>query len=93
MGTNPDYGMSMPEGQDNQVTWIGRDRAFERVESPEAPVALAPRAQHPSRWLWTAGAVAALLLTVGPLRALMGRVRGLIDRVIVALRLPLPEEG
>jgi HlyD family secretion protein len=62
VGTNPDYGMSMPEGQDNPVTWIGRDRAFERAESPEAPVALAPRAQRPSRWLWTAGAVAALLL-------------------------------
>ena len=38
-------------------------------------------------------AVAVLLVKVGPLRALMDRVRGLIDRVIVALRLPLSQEG
>jgi HlyD family secretion protein len=62
VGTNPDYGMSMPKGQDDQVTWIGRDRAFERVESPELPIALTPGRPRSSRWIWTAGAAAALLL-------------------------------
>ena len=40
MGSNPDVVVSTPKGQDEQVTWIGRDRAFERVEAPEPPFVL-----------------------------------------------------
>lgn len=62
MGSNPGYVVSTPEGQDEQVTWIGRDRGFERVDAPDPAVALTPSAQRPKRWMWTAGAVVALLL-------------------------------
>ena len=38
MGTNPEHMMSTPEGQDEHVTWIGRDRpALDRV-TPESPI-------------------------------------------------------
>ena len=38
MGTNPEHMMSTPEGQDEHVTWIGRDRpSLDRV-TPESPI-------------------------------------------------------
>jgi HlyD family secretion protein len=63
VGSNPDHIVSAAKGQDDQVTWIGRERALQRAEPPEAAL-LVPRAE-PLRsrgWMWTAGAVAALLL-------------------------------
>ena len=67
MGSNPEHIVSTPEGREEheqQVTWIGRERAFERVESPGPPRVLTPvpRAQRSGRWFWTAGAAVALLL-------------------------------
>jgi len=71
VGTNPDHIVSPPENQDDHVTWIGRDRPFERVPVsapiPEAPAtsvraAGAPLSGASNRWKWTLGAIAALLL-------------------------------
>lgn len=71
MGTNPDHIVSPPESQDDHVTWIARDRPFERApapapvpESPAVPVrpVTATWAGTPSRWKWTVGAIAGLLL-------------------------------
>jgi HlyD family secretion protein len=73
VGTNPEQVMSPPENQDPQVTWIGRDRALERVPEPESDFELtAPEAPR-QRWMWTAGAIAALLLlTLAAWRLLAG---------------------
>jgi len=70
VGTNPEHIVSPPESQEDHVTWIGRDRPFERVPAP-APVPESPAvaarpvtatwAGTPSRWK-TVGAIAALLL-------------------------------
>jgi HlyD family secretion protein len=62
VGTNPEHIMNPPESQDNQVTWIGRDRAFERVEAPEPRLVLTLSAARTRRWMWTVGAAVALLL-------------------------------
>ena len=62
MGTNPEQIVSPPESQDDHVTWIGRDRAFERVETPEPPFVLTAPAQPTNRWMWKIGAVLAALL-------------------------------
>jgi hypothetical protein len=45
VGTNPEHIMSPPENQEEQVTWIGRDRpAFDRLapESPREGAGVAP---------------------------------------------------
>jgi HlyD family secretion protein len=63
VGTNPEAIMTTPKGQDEQVTWIGRDRARERVASPESQAEPAPPADPRSpRWMWTVGALAVALL-------------------------------
>jgi HlyD family secretion protein len=70
VGTNPEH-MSPPESQDDHVTWIGRDRPFERAPAPAPvgePPAISVRAVSATsraaanRWKWTVGAIAALLL-------------------------------
>ena len=61
MGTNPEY-VSPPEDRAEPVTWIGRDRILDRPETAEPPFALTPAAGPSSRWKWTLGALAALLL-------------------------------
>lgn len=61
MGTDPGWLVSTPKEHDEQVTWIGRDRPFERVEAPEPPFVLTPPAEPSKRWMWTAGAMTALL--------------------------------
>jgi RND family efflux transporter MFP subunit len=63
VGTNPEHVVSTPEDEDGPVTWIGRDRGFERApEAAEPPFVLTPPQQPSSRWKWTAGALAAALL-------------------------------
>lgn len=63
MGTNLEQVMSKPEGKDEQVTWIGRDRVSPRApESEEDVFALTPPAAPSNRWKWVAGAILALLL-------------------------------
>ena len=71
MGTNPEQFMSTPEGQDEQVTWIGRERHFDR--SREAPPAAAAPPETPgARWKWAVGAVAALLVLTLAWRLMAG---------------------
>ena len=67
MGTNPEHIMSTPENQDEQVTWIGRDRpAFERL-APESPLQRAAQSPLPieqvpaSRRKWLVPTIVALL--------------------------------
>lgn len=62
MGTNPEHIMSTPEGQDEQVTWIARERTLQPVEASEPPFVLTSPAQRLKRWKWTAGAIAAALI-------------------------------
>jgi HlyD family secretion protein len=71
VGTNPEHIVSPPETQDDHVTWIGRDRPFERAPVPApvpetptlpAPPVSTPWRGAPGRWKWTVGAVVALLL-------------------------------
>jgi RND family efflux transporter MFP subunit len=75
VGTNPEYVMSTPESEGEQVTWIGRDRpAFDRI-TPESPVqgpGLAQPAQAGRpRWLVPAGVA---LLAVLIVAAVLARV-------------------
>ncbi len=68
MGTNPEHLPSAPESRSEPVTWIGRDRAFERAPG------VSPESQSPSRfpittqvtgaarWKWTLGGLVGLLL-------------------------------
>jgi RND family efflux transporter MFP subunit len=58
---NPEH-LSTPESRGEPVTWIGRDRAIERPETAEPPLALTPAPGPSSRWKWTLGALIALLL-------------------------------
>jgi len=62
VGTNPEHIMSTPEGQDDQVTWIARERTLQPVEASQPPFVLTPPAQQSRRWKWTAGAIAAALI-------------------------------
>ena len=62
MGSNPDHIVSVTKGQDDQVTWIGRERVLQRAEAPEPLLVPPPEQQRSRGWMWTAGAVAALLL-------------------------------
>jgi HlyD family secretion protein len=61
VGTNPEQVKSV-EGQDEHVTWIGRDRPFERPPGAEPPLVLTPPAQPSTRWQWTIGAIVTLAL-------------------------------
>ena len=66
MGSNPDHIVSASKGQDDQVTWIGRDRpTFDRI-APEGPGAaliqpLEPGEQRPSARRWVLPVVVALI--------------------------------
>ncbi|MBV8877056.1 MAG: efflux RND transporter periplasmic adaptor subunit [Gammaproteobacteria bacterium] len=67
MGTSPEHVPSPPESRSEPVTWIGRDRAFERSPEPLAEHEALPQLvrEDPgfaSRWKWTLGGLAALLL-------------------------------
>ncbi|MBV8147138.1 MAG: efflux RND transporter periplasmic adaptor subunit [Gammaproteobacteria bacterium] len=68
MGTNPEHVASPPETRGEPVTWIGRDRAFERSPEPPAAREARPRfglsldASGTNRWKWSLGALAAVLL-------------------------------
>jgi len=68
VGTNPEHVASPPETRGEPVTWIGRDRAFERSPEPPAAPEARPRfglsldASGTNRWKWTLGALAAVLL-------------------------------
>ncbi len=62
MGTNPEHIPDAPTAPSGPVTWIGRDRPF-GVPEPEPAVAIAPAPQAPlTRWKWTVGALAGLLI-------------------------------
>jgi HlyD family secretion protein len=79
VGTNPEH--INPDAQDEQVTWIGRDRlGFDRATTPEAPVPLpSPVAGEPGepgplrKWLLPAGVVLLALLAASASFMLMGR--------------------
>jgi len=62
VGTNPEHIMSTPEGQDDQVTWIARERTLQPVEASKPPFVLTSPAERSKRWKWTAGAIAAALI-------------------------------
>jgi HlyD family secretion protein len=59
VGTNPEHMSS--HGEDEQVTWIGRDRSFERAAAEPAPVTKMTPAWKPlnRRW-WIIGALIAI---------------------------------
>ncbi|HYM27195.1 MAG TPA: hypothetical protein VET66_03545, partial [Steroidobacteraceae bacterium] len=63
MATNPGHIMSTPETQDDPVTWIGRDRPFERAaETPAIVTNLTPSPGPVSRRWWIIGALVAIAL-------------------------------
>ena len=78
MSTNPEH---MSHGDDEPVTWIGRDRtAFDRVTAPEAPTTLhtppASGPQEPSpwrKWLLPATVVVIALLIASASFMVLGR--------------------
>jgi HlyD family secretion protein len=82
VGTNPDHIMSAPENQEEQVTWIGRDRpAFDRL-APDSPLQRASQSPAPleqvpglrRKWLLpTIVAVVAVLAAVVVLRVMHAR--------------------
>ena len=64
MATNPGHIMSTPETQDDPVTWIGRDRPFERAAETPAMVTQmtpSPAPVNRRRW-WIIGALVAIVL-------------------------------
>ena len=64
MATNPGHIMSTPETQDDPVTWIGRDRPFERAAETPAMVTKmtpSPGPVNRRRW-WIIGALVAIVL-------------------------------
>jgi RND family efflux transporter MFP subunit len=72
--------MATPDSQDEQVTWIGRDRVGFDLVVPEAPASLptspASTPQEPSafrKWLLPAGVVLVALLAASASFMLMGR--------------------
>jgi HlyD family secretion protein len=63
VGTNPEHLMSAPESQDEHITWIGRERHFERAREAGPPATLMPPPAAPdNRRKWTLGGVAAVLV-------------------------------
>jgi HlyD family secretion protein len=65
--------MSTPETHDDQVTWIGRDRPFERATETPPSLSTTPAAAVPSnrRW-WLIGALLAIVLAVVLAARMMG---------------------
>ena len=69
MGSNPDHIVSAPKGQDDQITWIGRDRpAFDRITSespgPALIPPLEPGGQQPSSRRWLLPVIVALIAVI-----------------------------
>jgi HlyD family secretion protein len=63
VGTNPEHIPDALPAHTEPVTWIGRDRPLERVPEPEPDeFALTPPEAPRSRWKWTVGAIAGLLI-------------------------------
>jgi HlyD family secretion protein len=62
VGTTPDYIPDAPPVHSDPVTWLVRDRPFERVAEPEPALALTPPEAPLQRWKWVIGAVAVLLV-------------------------------
>ena len=62
MGTTPEHIPDAPAVPSEPVTWIGRDRSFERAAEPEPAVAMTPPEAPLRRWKWAVGAVAGLLV-------------------------------
>ncbi len=68
MGTTPEHIVSPPESRAEPVTWIGRDRTFERAPAPapepdlRSRLGAIPVASVANRWKWTVGAMVALLV-------------------------------
>ncbi len=66
MGTNPENIVTTPGSRGEPVTWIGRDRTFERSPEPPPQSDLRPtgaeglRAVAGGRWRWTLGGLAAV---------------------------------
>jgi multidrug efflux pump subunit AcrA (membrane-fusion protein) len=77
VGTTPEHIMTTPKGQDEPVTWIGRDRTRERVPEPESHVTPTPaEAVRSPRWMWTVGAlVVALLIALVAWRLMSANAR------------------
>jgi HlyD family secretion protein len=60
VGSKPEYVVSTPDAQNEQVTWIARDRArITPTGAPETPLA---GSAGPDRWKWTIGALVAIVL-------------------------------
>jgi HlyD family secretion protein len=78
VGTNPEHIVSVQESRGEPVTWIGRDRPFERPPEPPADADLRSRlavtleASGVNRWKWTIGALLAVLLIALAAWKLMG---------------------
>jgi|GEM_PF-119802 len=68
VGTNPEHIANPPESRGEPVTWIGRDRAFDRSPGPPPEAETRPEILRPedtglaNRWKWTLGALVAVLL-------------------------------
>ncbi|MFI4877860.1 MAG: efflux RND transporter periplasmic adaptor subunit [Steroidobacterales bacterium] len=63
MATNPGHIMSTPETQDDPVTWIGRDRPFDRAaETPAMVTKMTPSPGPVNRRWWIIGALVAIVL-------------------------------
>jgi HlyD family secretion protein len=62
VGTNPELLPDPPPTHGEPVTWIGRDRQFERVPPREPTAAVRLPEALSGRWKWTAGAIAVLLI-------------------------------
>ena len=97
MGTNPEHIMSTPEGEGDQVTWIGRDRpAFDRI-APESPVHPAPQATGPAplagrsrpKWLVPAGVALLAILIVAAVLARVMRPKTVLVPLADQRNIPL----
>jgi len=68
VGTNPEHLPSPPESRGEPVTWIGRERPFERMpDLPPEPelrsrFGIPTQVSSAARWKWTLGGLVALLL-------------------------------
>jgi len=62
VGTNPEHIVTVPDSRGEPITWIGRDRLFERSPEPSADadprsrLAVTLEASGVNRWKWTLGA-------------------------------------
>jgi RND family efflux transporter MFP subunit len=88
--------MSTPEGEGDQVTWIGRDRAFDRIgpEPPLNPAPPAPAAPPLTRtarpkWLIPAGVALLALLIVAVVLARVMRPKAALVPLAEQQNIPL----